>query len=358
MAAIIELLGVVLARIGQVLGIAQQILGFTTESAQEHIPYNIESIVTAISLNIANPTYGLAALQAHLSNIDSEMGDYYALLSSQLSTTQQAGSPVTLPSSPPTGYGGGASALEVWTYPIPSSNDTLAADVLAQAGNFGLVMGLMQTLVPYSGAAGILVYDNWQEFPIQPPVSVPSADTSTILSTDATLTDWWNRVNPDYPVQFLDGLGRPVFYSTTPGDGTFYVVDIPAWLFPYIRDGFGGTSGNLAPIWPGEANVTYHDDTPVVNPLTVIDVAMDGLEWGFDTVAAKAAYYDFGHRKSFKSLGLVAFYNDDDQTYEPAQPIGFQQGLIVPKTMKRAAGVSILLFQECSGFYYPVDFAT
>lgn len=355
----------ILALLGRLLGIASQLAtvlgivqGNTNKAAQENSPFEIDTATQEILAIVSDSTFGNSALQGLLLTLRDTLDADFAALSLQIGSPQQVTEPVTLPTTPPPGYGG-STPSDIWGEMDPVNGVSYGVD-LQYAGRGAWHFG--NFTAPLFEGNQWFVYQPWSVgsftgiFADNPPSPAWTPDQGDVAGTlldavsGALLSGWtanWNsfvggKVDVFAPEGYL--------YTTVFDDETWHL---------WRAGGGGGTlEANLPPIWPGLAKVTYHDDTAVTMPLTVIDVPMDGIEIALDTVAAKAAFYDFGHRKSFKALGLVAFYSDDNHTYEAAQPFGFQVALVTPRTMKRAAGVSVLFFQDCTGFVYPVDFAT
>src|SRR6185312_17122935 len=101
----------VLALLNYLVSVLLSLLGITQSRADQITVNKILAIVT-------DPVVGLNAVHSNLATIESDLasiqGDVLAL-----GNPQQTADPVTLPSPPPTGYGGSSTsdiASAVWTY--------------------------------------------------------------------------------------------------------------------------------------------------------------------------------------------------------------------------------------------------
>lgn len=113
MAAIIPWLARILALLAEVLGGVQAIRGIVdalsgpgNKTALESVPYRIDTATQGIIQDVRDPDFGLEALAADIARIRYDpapdaLPDLTAILAAITGLT-----PVTLPPSPPPGYGG------------------------------------------------------------------------------------------------------------------------------------------------------------------------------------------------------------------------------------------------------------
>jgi len=270
-----------------------------------------------------------------------------------IAAAQQAGSPVTLPSTPPSGYGGldaGATGSAVWDFvEVGSSRSQGYWQVLM--GNFGLNMGT--ALVPFRNpnSPHILASTDW-EYP-QPTLDVnswPQASVNNILSTDDLVT-WLERETGMSP--WTDGgSGYYTIYSGGPSDFNFW-CDLSATEFAILKNSLypSGSTTVVAPVWPGLANVTLGSPVALDDGLTIAG-PLDGLLIEIDSVPPPIGYYAFGTFLSYVKVGGVVFIDDNGQA-ENAIPLGPQLQNVCPTTMQHAASATIRCKSGCTGTVTP-----
>lgn len=112
MVQVLALLVRVLGSLTTVIAYVQQILGFASTAAQEHAPYELETIAANAANTVNSPTFGNAALHTQLS-----------ALQTAVAALTPTGTPITLPPVPPTGYGADPTgvAAYVWAYSLAGS---------------------------------------------------------------------------------------------------------------------------------------------------------------------------------------------------------------------------------------------
>lgn len=336
--SVTALLQQVLALLASVYGAIQTILGYSAKiaeaqlgiadliepTAKEHVPYQIETTVDTISLALADPTTGLAAILAAVT---------------ALGSPQQATVPVTLPNPAPSGYGGSSAsdtAGAVWDFAFPDADGNTAEFVLAaaywfahhyaSAGRFGHADS------PWLVFAGTI-----DDPDVQPLTTAPPVNPSTILASDATVVDWLNRVYPGPPWEAdFPNVGY-VGFETFGGGFLVCTMDAATFaLYKLINAGsLGGATG--APVWPGLANVTLLDPHDIAPPGENIDVECDGVIIDITGVPSWAGKFSFGAATSWRNVGAVTFTSDNGQE-EFAQTFSWSSGVYLTKAQTRAAG--------------------
>lgn len=104
-AYVVQLLGIdraILAKVEQLIGIQTE-LG---SAARESSPFNIEDQVVANGLLLVNGTYGLAAINTSVSLVPGIIQGIGLPTIADVLAAITSVNPVTLPSTPPEGYGG------------------------------------------------------------------------------------------------------------------------------------------------------------------------------------------------------------------------------------------------------------
>jgi hypothetical protein len=323
----LALLGEVLSIAVNILGLVQQLLGIAQNTAIEHGPYAIENIAANAANTVNSPTWGNAALHAQLS-----------ALQTAVATLQASGSPVTLPTTPPTGYGADPTgvAAYVWAYSLAGSGFA-AGDQLDNAGLFGVNVGTARVqfgLVnePYFATGG-----TWSsKFGPQSAGGQPIFPTANILPTD-TLVSFLDRESL-YVGWLLTGGDYATIADSLGGDDFWYTTTITAAEFIVLRDGGSVvTVAGVPPVWPGLANVTLGSPVTIV-PLTTIVLPLDGVLIDITSLTTNKPEIPYGDQMAWRYLGALAFVSDNGQV-EPWQPLAFAQALYCPRTMAHAAGV-------------------
>ena len=118
-------LGAILAAILEVLGLAQSIKsavdslrGSSDQTAKENVPFTIETNVALIDSNVRDPAHGLAAIITAIQSVRLDTTSPHIGTITDVLDAIALLTPVTLPTTPPPGYGG-ADAPTVWAYVIP-----------------------------------------------------------------------------------------------------------------------------------------------------------------------------------------------------------------------------------------------
>ncbi len=318
--------------------------------AREHIPYQIESTVVATSLNVANPTYGLQAIQMMLADVQTKVTAIYA-------DYQQRNQPVTLPATPPSGY-----ATDLKTTDLTYEPDTV---------NFGQPTNLKDALI-------MMAYHDWDRaisglwnmadnpifgisygYPITrlsfANFAAPVEDLSTVQPND-TVKSWLDRVTGltwhDTP---LYGIGSSTSYVWTDqfATGVVVVCTLTDEQLHQIA-GTAPTAVATAPVWPGISKVTLGaaisfgpNDTGVSIP-----GPLDGILIHITSYPAYKGTFDFAGDISVRNIGAVTFVSDNGQDEFP-QTLGFTQAVYAPKTMTQAQAAKVRVIPGVSGTITP-----
>lgn len=303
-------------------------------TAKEHTPYQVETNTTNTQLAVQNPTYGLAALDAKLTTINTNV--------LAIQHTDGANQVVNLPSTAPAGYGGldaTATGNAVWDY-VSSDEATTAHVILAALSTF---LRFVRDSGAYPIRIGDHFYANFSPFDMidNPNLSFPSHSAQEILSTDADLGAFLQRIEGPGP---WNQLGDGTFWKALGGsfgNASMYCSLTPA-EFEWFRLNNAGlvqaTQG--APVWPGLANVTLGAPVAFAGSSITVPGPMDGVLIDITTPPQPAQSYDFDGSLSWRYLGGIAF-EDDNGHLETAQLLGFELGNYSPKEMVQAANCKI-----------------
>jgi hypothetical protein len=256
-------------------------------------------------------------------------------LANQIGNPQQTGQPVTLPTTPPVGYGppgGPALADAVWGFVNPAYPTYNMADELADAGAFARnLASISQMPHPYQKYVSFH-YDYTTEEVSPPTASPPILDPTTILPSDVSILAWATRTEPFYVWALLNQ--QVVSYTNTLISDAWWIADISQYEFEQWRAGNVGKVTTAAPIWPGLANVTLGVTIALADGLNVPG-PLDGVIVHITSVSYPISFYPFGTLKSFVKVGGLVFVDDNGQG-EMAQPLGLEDDVVCPRTMVQA----------------------
>ncbi len=346
----------ILSEVGNILGITQTIQGQTkglfteADAALQFIP------VGQTQLIVSDATFGNAALYALIVANQATLVSQLIDLSTQVGTPQQAGDPVTLPTTPPSGYGGGSSTLtaaDVWDFPDGDGSamgDNLrSADRILQNWASGTKIEVVGQ--PYLAAIDFLGWDRAggaDYFPFD------ALDAGTIIHADHNFSDWVRRAYPGYGWFDLTIDGAVVqAYQDQNVDHVKWCQDITQAEFEALK---AQNDGLFIPvIWPGDTFVTF--GTPVaLDTLVVIPVACEGVILEVTAVPPGQAFYGFGDQPSYRFIGALAFGSLEGYM-EQAQNFGFATAVFVPKTMAIAGVIQVRAAPGVTGTITPWSFS-
>jgi len=352
MPAIIALLGEVLAILSALTGYTSNILGFVGTAAQEHTKYAIERIAAAAANTVNSPTFGNAAIKAEIAALTLQLASDVASLTLQISDLTDGTTPVSLPVVAPSGYGGldgSATFAAVWLGDMPTRSYPIW-NYLYAAGNWGAFSSNLRWLgdeVLYFQA----VFGSWDYVPGAADW-VPAFDPTDILVGEDIL-DCLTRQNPGWTVAWAfapDGYVRLTF----PGS-----AEIQEWQSTFDQTGFAAiksqifpiSSIEIAPSWPGIANVTL--GAPVaITPQMTITTPMDGVIVTITSVAANKPSLPYDSQTAYKFIGALSFV-DDNGDVEPFQTLAFTNALYCPRQMTRASSVVVRCDASLAGTITP-----
>jgi len=344
-----QLLAYISVLLGQVGAIYQAIVG-------QQIVITIHDTAAEVSQTLAtvtDPTYGNAALRGQIDAIRAEVDTILADVVA-LGSPQQAGDPVTLPVTPPAGYGGASTsaiANAVWSQPNVSGyamGDTMRSLVYFFDGINS------QLAWPSPSGGPFRITANIGAFNPEPWLYNPDYGLDSILTTDATVGDWLNRVAARGETWTLDtdSLYWRTFGLGNPANNTTWYCTLSEVEFAEIKALIAGSSVLVPPIWPGLAGVTLGAPVTMTPPGDNITVDCDGVIIAVTGTPSWAGSFSFGTAISYRNVGAVTFTDDNGQQ-EFAQTFGWTSGVYCPKTMAHASGFAYRAAVGVSGTLTP-----
>jgi hypothetical protein len=323
------------------LGISQQINQKVQRTSQETTDYLIQDTVKATN-DIANSgVYGNIALHLQLSDIQSSL----AMVLSGIS-------PVTLPTTPPSGYGTPSSSTigdAVWNYEYGSSGRQTGT-WLEWAGSGQLREWVVAVDLPYGAYWSPLLWV--MEDPGSYTANYPTFNPGDLVAGESFL-DCITRQNPgaDVVSQFYP-MGQ--IYCQYPNTATLWqwVSTIDETYYDQIMQAtFGVNPQLIPPVWPGIAKVTL--GTPVaISSQFSVSGPMDGLIIAISGVSTSKPELDYDTQAAYKFIGGLSFV-DDNGDVEPFQPLAFKNAVYCPRQMASAAAAVFRVDPSVSGTVTP-----
>lgn len=117
-----------------------------------------------------------------------------------------------------------------------------------------------------------------------------------------------------------------------------------------------GAQAYHPPIWPGVAHVTMGAPQDLQGSL-VVPGPMHGVCVDITSTDPGTAYFDYDVVRCWRNVGALSFVSDRGD-HEQFQPLGFQRGIYVPKTMTYAASCKLHLGRGPKGTITPWSYAT
>ena len=339
MAAIEALLQAVLGLLGTILGILGLIKVQTADVAQQSTLDLVQAGVTNANDVLADPTYGLAALQAMLVSIQGAGDHSIAEVLTAVGTPQQAGVAVTLPAAPPVSWVNGSAgsiSAGVWDFVDPLYPPTITTlHELEAAANLAFNLELAEYQAVPSPNNMWRIFVQWTEYQSFIDLGgLPAIDVATIASTDASTLAWVQRAYPS--IDWFDN-GDGWVGAVLPGVSGIAnpVLNVSPEDFMLVQDSLSKT--HVPPVWPGLAGVTLGAPVALSQTFTVAG-PMDGCIIAVTSAPPKQAFYTLGTQLNYRHLGAIAFV-DDNGDAEVFQLVGWQHGVFLPLSMLHAASL-------------------
>jgi hypothetical protein len=324
----------------QIINGLASLQGVQVKGAVEHNAFLIETAAINAELALVNPTYGLAALHAQIAALQAQMISDDALIVTDILTRQASGAPVTFPPTPPAGFGGDSMASAVWQYPLGGA-PLAAGDFQIAAGQAAIFKSGVEEQVLNTFKSDWWIGGDWADSNAsEPDVNIISdVDPSTIISTDATVKAWLERIFGGIAFQWT--ADNYAYTRPSPGTWQYTFRWSDADFQAYKAGKFGVTSlAKVPPIWPGLANVTLLTEVAITDGLHVSEVCDGCLIYIYDA-PVKYPRYEFGDgKKSWSHLGALTFINDNAD-FETSMLFGMEDCIYVPRTMVQASGIRL-----------------
>lgn len=321
----------ILSDASNILSIENQILGLgqaTATKADVHYLVQLFNEVLAGETQLYNQLVVLSA----------QIPQLYADVSALISNLPQRGEPVTLPSTPPAGYGGASpseNAAAVWQYQLPIT--------LAETGdalNWASAI-LFPSLYYGKWKIGTAPYFSWATRgdpfagALGPSGPWPSPLAANILPSD-TLLSWLQREASGWTwVADPDGSDQIIAAGQNPN--SYIICDLTVADFNELRMTASPLLAQGAPIWPGLANVTLGTPVALSESFTLTG-PMDGIIIDISSVNPNRTRYDFNGLYTYRRIGAFAFV-DDNGDAEGFIPLSFVHAVYTPSRMVSAAEV-------------------
>jgi hypothetical protein len=171
-----------------------------------------------------------------------------------------------------------------------------------------------------------------------PNTSFNSHSAGEILSTDASLLDFLQRIEPSWT---WNQLGDGTYWAAMPGTAggaLMYCTLTPEEFTWYQFALAGGLKVSYAPpVFPGLANVTYGAAQSMDAPNGSLSGPADGYKIVIDATPSWAGKFDFGAATAWRNIGAIAFV-DDEGVAEPPQTLGMTPSHYVPRNMVTSVG--------------------
>jgi hypothetical protein len=326
MGAVLELLGLLIARVSGILGIVQALQSIIGATATEEQANEIETIAAEGTNAVTNPISGVPAIWGFVNTLQS--GGTPSLQT--ITDLIDALTPVTLPPEPPITYGPSI-AQAVWDHAIYEpwwgnyqqvrSIDAVVYDLACNLEGMTGAAGWQDRRAPDFALTGyspdIMWGALWGPPPAQPipcPIETDWAD----WDGSETLVAFLTRVQSYFEWSDAGPAGFSVpgmAFAHIPGySGLKWRCLVTEGDLPLrsgrLWDALKGLSIGLPPIWPGLSGVTL--GTPValdqgievVGPLHGVLLDITGME-------RLIPYATAGPFKTYRNLGRFLFYNDD-----------------------------------------------
>ena len=277
------MLGNIFALVNQIAATVQYVVQLLTRILAA-IPTTLASdldelkqTVTILNAILGDPTYGNAEIKAEIIAMQADVTTILADVVA-LGAPQQTGAPVTLPTSPPAGYGGlsgSATGDAVWLY--QSSDENSAMGLIMSTLSVFLRVMQDSGAIPTRLGPGFSYNVGFQQFINNPNTSFFTVSITDIQPGDASLLDFLQRTAGSLTWN-QTGLGT---YWADVGSGNALIqCELTEGEFEYLRMLAGGPPAKgapvVAPVWPGLAGVTL--GTPVaLAPGVTITTPMDGV---------------------------------------------------------------------------------
>lgn len=352
MAALEALLFRALTILLNVLGIVSGIKSILSTSAQEHSPFAIETIASNAANTVNSPAFGNAELKTLIDNLATAVAVGFSGVTVEITSLTDGTTPVSLPVTPPSGYGGlsfSDTGHAVWDYSLAPLFSG-AKYYMQAAGNWGAFSANLRWLgdeVLYFQA----LYGT-ADYVAGASDNVPVFDPTDILISEDALA-CLTRQNSGWTVTWAfapSGYVRLVFPGT---------AEIQEWQttfdqaqFAFIKSQiFPLSTVEIAPVWPGIAKVTIGTPVAITSAMTITE-PMHGVIVDISAVGVNKPQVPYDGELAYKFIGALAFVDDNGQV-EMFQSLGFTNAIYCCRDMSEAASVVVRADPSLTGTITP-----
>lgn len=347
---VLEILGLT----GEILGIVQALQsilnGLATRQDLEAIRTQLNTIQGVTQTDALNTEQSFTNVEDDINALAGAIAQ--ARLA--IGNLPQSGQPVTLPRTPPPGYGGATGSEigdAVWLYPLPNATPFTALEAQDSMMAHFYFLGNNQYGYSLNSQPGyaIVGIDTEQRTSFSGP-SQPFLDFSTILPTDASIFAWAQRVYPG--TTWHQGIDDTVYEVDSNNAGITWWVDLTQLQFRQWKATGAAAAARVAPVWPGLANVTLGASVPLADQ-QVLAGPMDGVIVHLTSVpASKTSYFFATTEHDWFRIGAITF-RDDHGDEEPPQLLGFDHAVYCARTMQHASSCLVRLQGAVTGTIQP-----
>ena|ERR1035437_707526 len=291
---------------------------------------------------------GLDVIDTNVAALGAGMIANQAALVALIAALPAAGSPVTLPVAPPSGYGYvGDSAIFNAVWNSLNAPDLVSPYSYVKAGgvaNYGL-----GGTVGYRPDGGVFAYYYMSvDSAGVHGTFYPAYNYDAILASDTLLT-WLVTANPTASCNWWSGVGSVVQVTGNSGDGpvsfltvfddtTFQAIKRTLGLVPIVA---------LPPIWPGSALATLGTSVALDRTVTLTEV-MDGVIVTLTSVPPGKPTYVLGGLTATAHIGQIAFVADNGAAEYP-QNLSFASEIYVPLALVGASAAVLRTIPGVAG---------
>lgn len=326
MALVLEILGMLIARVSGILGIVQAIQSIIGATATEEQANEIETIAAQGTNAVTNPISGVPAIWGFVNTLQSGGTPSLATITDLINAL----TPVTLPPDPPPPYVPpapgtifGWEIYEPWwgNYQQIRAVDAVLFDLACNLEGMTGAEGWPDRRNPDFALCGYSPDLMWGELwqhnglaPIPIPTDVDWSEWDGSETLLALLTRLWPTFNWDNTA--IGGSttpdivwGRQYDWSGVKLRCLVRQSDLPV-RSGRIWNALKGLSIGLPPIWPGLSGVTLGTPVALDQGIEVIG-PMHGVLLDITGMERLIPYATAGPFKTYRNLGRFLFYNDD-----------------------------------------------
>ena len=369
MAALLEI-PEILAILVEVLGIIQTVQAIEQNAATKGDVNAVDLVATEGANAVTNVQWGTQALRNLLVDVQSGTAPSLATIASAIAAL----TPVTLPPTPPPGYAPPAIG-EWYAYPLPEANwydqitdrsfdaflYDLSCDIQGARGGAGWQSKTNPDFALIGFSPDNMWGALWGEGHLAP-IPAPEGTDWRLWDGEETLLAFLQRIHPE----FIWEAKSPAGYDLPDMVCGYSPEWLPlSWRCLVAESQLPIKSGRLwkvlttlsisvPPVWPGYDKVVM--GTPVeLTDSAIITQPMDGFLMQVTANKPGSGRYGADGTQYTYRGGWVAFQDALGWT-EECQYLGWNAGILLPKQMRHAGGVCVVLrdIQACTVYPFTI----